>query len=199
MRRSCFLWRVDKRRPSRPIWAGLLIGLLGGLLFSGCSRPQTNSLPGGKSAVTENGRGAKKPATVESKAGQLPRPGGGKAATVIGGKGKVEIKRGVSEKEMGLAFYPGAKVQQSILASRDMDEKAGAMKHVLMTTPDSVAKVKAFYLKQYPKAKSMDMNSPQVSMAQLIVQDTKEQKYIMITRKAKEDRTSVMLHVTRLK
>jgi hypothetical protein len=76
-----------------------------------------------------------------------------------------------------------------------MDENAGAMKQVVLTTPDAVEKVKAFYMKAYPKASTMDMNNSEGQMTQVAVDKGKEQKLIMISRKNNEDKTQIILHI----
>jgi len=108
--------------------------------------------------------------------------------------GMVPTGKPLSEKELGISFYPGAAVGKSESMGGDTGGKGGEMKQVTLATPDPVEKVKAFYLKQYPKAKIMTMNNPETEYTQLIAQDGKEQRYINITREAKADKTQIVLH-----
>lgn len=157
----------------------LSLVLLGVCLFAGCSQKKTVVVPGGgKMTVKEGPTGRAKEVTIENE------------------KGKVQIntESGITEKEMGMPFYPGAEVGQNVAVMQGMEKEAGAMKQVALTTPDSVDKVKAFYLKTYPKASTMDMNSPEATMSHLTIQEGKEQKLIIISRKPNEDKTQIVLH-----
>jgi hypothetical protein len=170
------------------------LGLIAGLLFSGCARKQTYNTPGGKVTVAEKGGGANKKVTVESKAGKMEMEMGDKTATVTTEKGTMKMNKGISEAELKIPFYPGGEVGESMTMSGDTMGKGGEMKQVTMTTADSVDKVKAFYLKKYPKANNMVMNNADGEYTQMVVEEGKEQRFINITRKKGDSKTTLVLH-----
>jgi hypothetical protein len=158
----------------------LVLVLLGISLFAGCSRQKTVVVPGGgKVTVKENPAGQAKEVTIQNEKGSV----------------KINTEAKISEAELGMPIYPGAEVGQSVAMTNGMDKNAGAMKQVVLTTPDAVEKVKAFYLKAYPKASTMDMNNPEGQMTQVAVDKGNEQKLIMISRKNNEDKTQIILHI----
>jgi hypothetical protein len=157
----------------------LTLVLLGISIFAGCSRQKTIVVPGmGKTTVREGAAGQPKQVTIENKDTKV----------------EINTEAAVSKADLGMPIYPGAEVGQSMAMTQNTDKEGGTVKQVSLTTSDAVDKVKAFYLKQYPKAGSMDMNSPEVSMTHLTIQEGKEQKLIIISRKANEDKTQIILH-----
>lgn len=157
---------------------------------SGCGSKRTYNTPEGEVTVTEEGSKV----TIESKDGTLEVEHDNQSGTIRtgGGEASIEIDQGASEKEIGIPFYPGAKATHSAT----MDQKdTGTFKQVLLTTPDSVDDVKAFYQKKFPKAlAAVDAQTAEGRMVHLALQEGAEQTMIQIMRETDKAETNILLH-----
>ena len=157
---------------------------------SGCGSKRTYKTPEGDVTVTEQGSTVK----VESKDGTLEVEGDSQSATIKTDKGEasIEIDQGASEKDVGIPFYPKAKVAHSAA----MDQKdTGMFRQVLLTTPDSVDDVKAFYQKKFPKAQTaVDAQAPTGRVVHMVLQEGAEQAMVQISREKDGTETTILLH-----
>jgi hypothetical protein len=176
---------------------GRLVALLAvGVVLTialGCGSKRTYRTSEGQVTVTRKGEKV----TVESKEGKVEVQGDRESATITaeGGKTTVKVNQGASEQEVGIPFYPGAKATQTAAVS---GQEAGSFTQVMLTTPDSVDQVKAFYQKQFPKAETaMDMQSPSGRMVHMSVKEGELQKVIQINRDNNAKETQILLYRAR--
>lgn len=104
------------------------LALAAALVAAGCARKHTVVTPGGNVTVTENGGKSK---TVKVDTGD--------------GKATIEVeKKTITEKELGVAVYPGATAEMSGSYEGAPGQGEGMKQHML-TTPDDFDKVFEFY------------------------------------------------------
>ncbi len=179
-------WNLMKRAMAL-VSAAVLV-----LVFAlGCGRSRTYKTSEGEVKVTQKG----KEVTIETKEGKskVKIEGDSESATITTDDGttKVEINRGASEKDVGIPLYPGATTKQTATMTQ---EGQGGFTQVILTTPDSVDKVKAFYQKQLPKAEAaMDMKTADGRMVHLTVTEGDFQKMIQISRMGDDAETQIVL------
>jgi hypothetical protein len=157
----------------------VLGGVVAAALIGGCASRKTYTTPEGQ--VTVTGKSGKAEITIKGKEGE----------------GKVEIKgeagAGMSEEEIGIPFYPGAKVAQTVGWSQEGKEKE-EMKHVTLTTPDPVDEVKAFYQKKLAGAQTaFDMTSGDERVVHMLLEQGKIRRMVMISRKKDAAETTIVL------
>jgi hypothetical protein len=179
------------------------LALTASFLFSGCAQRQTYVAPKGEVTLPEQGvetdrqsTDTDKPAELELEAVQvedLQIELGGKSIKLANFNGSMKLNKGVSEAELKIPFYPIAIVGEDMALSGKINGKPGTVKQVTLTTLDSAEEVKAFYLKQYPKAMSVKKNDAGNEITGLVIENGKEQRYINITRKASADNTEIEL------
>jgi len=158
----------------RSVLALGLCALLAAAAVTGCAKKKTISTPEGEVTVEE-------------------RPGGEAKVTVEGEEGTVtfEANKGVSEKEIGLPIYPGAKAQQTGTWSAEGQGK-GAVTAAL-TTSDSVEDVRAFYKKRLPNAKEVTAQTGDAHMVNLAVEEGNVKKMVQIMREKDATETQIVL------
>ena len=125
----------------------LLVLLAVVVVASGCARKRTYYGPGGKVSVG----------------------GTGKSVEVQTGTGRATIdteKKTITEEELGVPVYPGAKVELSGDYQGTGAGQGGMQQHML-TTPDDFDKVVAFYksnLKNVKNSVNQDMGNSKMAM-----------------------------------
>jgi len=164
---------------------------IGLLATVGCSSRRTYNTPEGKVTVDRSGSKI----TMESEKGKVEVQGEKGTATITGtgdkGETTVKINQGVSEKDLGIPLYPGAAVGLSTVQTQ---EKGEAVAQAMLTTTDSVDKVKEFYQKQFPKAETaVDMSLPTGRMVQIVQKEADGQKSIHISRDKDAKETKIVL------
>ena len=167
--------------------------LLALVLVSGCGRKDTDTTPAG--TVTLERRGDATEVTVENEDGTLEMKGDQSKMTVTTEKGTavVEISPEISEDDIGLPIYPGAKVEQTVKRTDAEEEQDFAQVH--LSTTDSFEKVKAFYQEKLPKATvAGNVETPDVKMLQMMWKVEGEQKMIMVSRDKSDAVTRIVLH-----
>jgi len=167
--------------------------LLALVLAGGCGRKETYTTPEG--TVTLERRGDTTEVTVESEGGTLKMKGDQSKMTVTTEKGTavVEISPDISEDDIGLPIYPGAKVEQTVKRTDAEEEQDFAQVH--LSTADSFDKVKAFYQEKLPKATvAGNVETPDLKMLQMMWTVEGEQKMIMLSRDKSDTVTRIVLH-----
>ena len=157
---------------------------------AGCSYRRTQATPEGDATVTQHGAEV----TLESEEGTLhvEHDNQSGAIRVEAGDAGIRGDQSVSGKQIGIPFYPGAKVAHSATMGQ---KDAGTYRQVLLTTPDSIDDVKAFYKKKYPEAKTaVDAQAPSGRMVQMLLQEGADQAAVQISREKDGAETSIMLH-----
>ena len=99
------------------------------LILGGCGSKRTVTVPGGKATVTDEG-------------------GNGKTVEMETKEGKATMsteKKSITEAELGVAVYPGAKVEMSGSYEGSAAGQEGKSEQYMLTTPDSFEKVTEFY------------------------------------------------------
>jgi len=163
------------------------------VLVSGCGRKETYSTPEG--TVTLERRGDTTEVTVDSEDGTLKMKGDESKMTVTTEKGTavVEISPEISEEDIGIPIYPGAKVEQTVKRTDAEEQQDFAQVH--LSTTDSFDKVKAFYQEKLPKATvAGNVETPDVKMLQMTWKVEGEQKMIMVSRDKSDAVTRIVLH-----
>lgn len=112
--------------------------ILAAILTAGCSKKQTYTAPGGQVTVTEKGGDAQ---TVEVKTEE------GKAAITV-------EKKSITEEELGVPVYPGAKVEVSGSYQGSDEGQEENMQHNTLTTKDDFEKVLEFYQSKLKNVKN---------------------------------------------
>jgi hypothetical protein len=140
----------------------------------GCGGKKTYSTPGGEVTVEGNGDAAR--VTMRTDQGDTSFATGQK----------------ISEREIGIPFYPGAEVSHS--GTRSATEEVQA-RSVSLTTSDSVDEVKAFYQKKFTKAQTTaDVTTEDSRAVSMMLEKGDTQKIVMISRKKGADETTIVLH-----
>ena len=163
------------------------------VLTTGCGRKETYTTPEG--TVTLERRGDTTEFTVESEGGTLEMKGDQSKMTVMTAEGTtvVEIGPEISEDDIGIPIYPGAKVEQTVKRTDAEEEQDFAQVH--LSTTDSFEKVKAFYREKLPKATvAGDVETPDLKMLQMMWKIEGEQKMIMVSRDKSNAVTRIVLH-----
>jgi len=163
------------------------------VLAGGCGRKETYTTPEG--TVTLERRGDTTEVTVESEGGTLKMKGdeGKMTVTTEEGAAVVEISPDISEDDIGLPIYPGAKVEQTVKRTDAEEEQDFAQVH--LSTADSFEKVKAFYQEKLPKATvAGNVETPDLKMLQMMWTVEGEQKMIMLSRDKSDTVTRIVLH-----
>ena len=162
-------------------------------LTGGCGRKETYTTPEG--TVTLERRGDTTEVTVDSEDGTLKMKGDESKMTVTTEKSTavVEISPEISEEDIGIPIYPGAKVEQTVKRTDAEEEQDLAQVH--LSTADSFDKVKAFYQEKLPKATvAGNVETPDVKMLQMTWKVEGEQKMIMVSRDKSDALTRIVLH-----
>ena len=113
-------------------------------------------------------------------------------------EGKISIshdaeKTTISEAELGAPVYPGAWVEGTT-EFENIGGKGGSMKIVVLLTPDSFEKVKAFYKSRLKGARSSWSASDDESKMMTMNYGTDEDSLnITITRQKDEDHTNIVV------
>lgn len=163
------------------------------VLVSGCGRKETYTTPEG--TVTLERQGDTTEVTVESEDGTLKMKGDESKMTVTTEKGTavVEMSPEISEDDIGIPIYPGAKVEQTVKRTDAEEEQEFAQVH--LSTADSFEKVKTFYQEKLPKATvAGNVETPDVKMLQMMWKVEGEQKMIMVSRDKSNAVTRIVLH-----
>lgn len=124
-------------------------------LFAGCSRSRTVKTSEGDVTVTEKGGGRMEVNTPEGKATYDTE------------------KKTITEAELGVPVYPGATVEMTNTYEGKTGE-AGmeGMEHVVLTTPDDVDKVMAFYKPRLKNAETSTIDTGGSKMGVLVTKGT---------------------------
>jgi len=163
------------------------------VLAGGCGRKETYTTPEG--TVTLERQGDTTEVTVESEGGTLKMKGdeGKMTVTTEEGTAVVEIGPEISEDDIGLPIYPGAKVEQTVKRTDAEEEQDFAQVH--LSTADSFDKVKAFYQEKLPEATvAGNVETPDLKMLQMMWKVEGEQKMIMLSRDKSDTVTRIVLH-----
>jgi hypothetical protein len=161
----------------RSILAVLACAVLVAAAVTGCGRSKTVKTADGTATVTE--KGDETTVTFQGEDGE---------GTFEFGS---EVK--VSEEEVGIPFYPGAKAVHTGQMTQTGEDQ-GEFIQVYLTTPDSVDKVKAFYQEKLPGAKTpMEMTTGDSRMVQMVVEEGDTMKSVVITRDKDDEETQIGL------
>ena len=99
----------------------------------------------------------------------------------------------LTEDDIGIPFYPGAKAAHSGKLMQTGEEE-GEFVQVAFTTPDSVDKVKAFYQEKLAGVKTpMEISTAESRMVQMVAEDGDTQKSVVITRGKDDKETQIGL------
>jgi len=179
----------------RSILALLACAILIAAAMAGCGRKQTVTTPEGTATITE--RGGETTVTFEGEEGEgtFEIKGDEASGTITTDEGTFEFgsEVKVSEKEVGIPFYPGAKASHTGKLMQTGEEQ-GEFIQVYFTTPDSVDKVKAFYQENLTGVKTpMEISTADSRMVQMLAEDGDTQKSVVITRGKDDKETQITL------
>jgi len=161
----------------RSILAMLVCAVLIAAAVTGCGRSKTVKTPGGTATVTE--KGDETTVTFRGEDGE--------------GTFEFGSEVNVSEEEIGIPFYPGAKTAHMGQMTQTGEDQEQFIQ-VYLTTPDSVDKVKAFYQEKLPGAKTpMEMTTGDSRMIQMVVEEGDTMKSVVITRDNDDEETQIGL------
>jgi len=179
----------------RSILGLLACAFLIAAVTAGCGRKQTIETPEGKVTIEE--RAGKAEVTIEGEEGEgkVEIKGDEVSGKITTEEGTVELgtEAEVSEQELGIPIYPGAKPEQTGRLTQT-GEEPGEFVQATFTTRDSIDKVKAFYQEKFPKSRAaMDIRSADSRMVQMVLEEDETQKTVMISRDKDEKRTNIVL------
>jgi len=177
----------------RSIFTVVAGALLLAALVSGCGRKETYVTPEG--TVTVERRRDETEVTVEAEDGTVEMQGDASRMTVTTEEGTavVETSPEISEDEIGIPIYPGAKVEQTVKRTDTEEEEEFAQAH--FSTIDSFEKVKAFYQETVPEANiAGHVETPDLKMLQMMWEEEGERKQIMMSRDKSDAVTRIVLH-----
>ena len=163
------------------------------VLVSGCGRKETYTTPDG--TVTVDRQGDTTEVTVETEDGSLEMKGDQSKMTVTTEEGTAvfEMSPDISEKDIGIPIYPGAKFEQTVKRTDTEEDQDFAQVH--LSTTDTFDKVKTFYAEKLPKATvTGNVETPEVKMLQIMWKAEGEQKMIMVSRDKSDAVTRIVLH-----
>jgi hypothetical protein len=145
-------------------------------LFVGCSKTErTIFVPGGRAKVTTK-------RTAHGQAQTVEFAGKGGKTTITNGEGQT-----VTEAELGVPVYPGAKVEMS-QKSKDQQSGGKSMEQYMLSTSDGFDKVVAFYkpvLKDVQSSNTMDMGGEKMALFAMKKGDIETTLHIMSDSKKK--------------
>ncbi len=179
----------------RSILALLACAVLVAAAMAGCGRSKTVTTPDGTMTVTEKGDETTVTFEGEGGEGTFQIEGDEAGGTMTTDEGTLEYGTEVklTEKDIGIPFYPGAKAGHSGKLVQTGEEQ-GEFIQVAFTTPDSVDKVKAFYQERLAGAKvPMEISTADSRMVQMVVEEGKTQKSVVITRGKDDKETQIGL------
>ncbi|MGQ9730259.1 MAG: hypothetical protein ACUVX8_03215 [Candidatus Zipacnadales bacterium] len=116
--------------------------------------------------------------------------------TITGPDGTTTVKTGkdtVTEEEVGIKFYPGAKVQAGTTWSAS-NKESGSISSVTLETTDAFDKVAKFYKDRYAKGNTV-LEQPD-SLMIMINSGESSGKMIMVSREEGEDVTTIGISVS---
>lgn len=163
------------------------------VLAGGCGRKETYTTPEGTVTVERQGDTAE--VTVETEDGSLEMKGDQSKMTVTTEEGTAvfEVSPDISEEDIGIPIYPGAKVEQTVKRTGAEEEQDFAQVH--LTTKDSFQEVKEFYQEKLPKATvAGNVETPDLKMLQMMWKAEGEQKMMMVSRDKSDAVTRIVLH-----
>lgn len=166
--------------------------LLLAALVVGCGSKETYTTPEGTVTVERQGDSTR--VTVEGEEGTVEAQGETGKMTVTSEHGTSVVETGLdaAEADIGMPLYPGAKVEQTL---KHTDDEGHQMAQVHLSTPDSFAKVKAFYREELPKAQAAgDVETPDLKVFQLMWQEEGEQRMVVVSRDKSDTLTRVAVH-----
>jgi hypothetical protein len=179
----------------RSILAVLACAVLIAAAVAGCGRSKTVKTADGTATVTEKGDTTTITFEGEGGEGTFQMEGDEGSARITTDEGTFEFgsEVQVSEKELGIPFYPGAKAVHTGQMTQTGEDQ-GEFIQVYLTTPDSVDKVKAFYQEKLPGAKTpMEMTTGDSRMVQMVVEEGDTMKSVVITRDKDDEETQIGL------
>jgi len=165
---------------------------------AGCGRKQTYRSAEG--TVTVDRKGKTVEATIEGEKGKVTITGDQSKTTVQNEQGTTTVQTGaqVSEADLGIPIYPGAKAQQSITSTSTGAGEAKNISQAHLTTPDSFEKVKAFYQAKLPKVKATaDVATPEMSMFQMTWKKGSDAFTLIVSRSNGDKQTQIVLNRTK--
>lgn len=161
-------------------------------LLTGCGRKETYTSPEG--TVTVEREGGKTEVTVESEEGTLEMKGDESQVTITTGEGTavVEMSPEVTEEEVGLPFYPQAKVEQVM---RQTTEEGEQYLQAHLMTPDGFTEVKAFYKEKLPQATvAGEVETEAIKTFQMMRDEGSVKKMVVVSRDSSNQQTRIVLH-----
>jgi hypothetical protein len=179
----------------RSILAVLACAVLIAAAMAGCGRSKTVTTPEGTATVTEKGDTTTVTFEGEGGEGTFQIEGDKVGGTVKTDEGTLEYGTEVklTEKDIGIPFYPGAKAAHSGKLVQTGEDQ-GEFIQVAFTTPDSVDKVKAFYKEKIAGVEvRMEMSTADTRMVQMMAEDGNTQKSVVITRGKDDKETQIGL------
>jgi hypothetical protein len=179
----------------RSILALLACAVLIAAAVAGCGRTKTVTTPGGTATVTEKGDETAVTFEGEGGEGTFEIKGDEVSGTITTDEGTLEYGTEVklTEDDIGIPFYPGAKAAHSGKLMQTGEEE-GEFVQVAFTTPDSVDKVKAFYQEKLAGVKTpMEISTAESRMVQMVAEDGDTQKSVVITRGKDDKETQIGL------
>jgi len=164
-------------------FAILIAVLFAVALLAGCgTRKKTVSTPGGKVTVETKGSGRAEERTVEVETKE------GKA-TVTGGE-----EREITEAELGVPVYPGAKVYMETKMEAKTASAGGSGEQHILFTPDGYDKVVEFYKKNLKNIKSENsVSSGDNKLTMFGIGEGKDMMMVHVNRDSKENRTMIQV------
>ena len=169
---------------------------LGGVLLlailTGCGGKETYTSPEG--TVTIEREGGKTEVTVESEEGTLEMKGDESQVTITTEEGTavVEMSPTVTEEEVGVPFYPRAKVEQVM---RQTIEEGEQYVQAHLVTPDAFAEVKSFYREKLPQATvAGEVETEVIKTFQMMLDEGSVKKTVMVSRDGSDQQTRIVLH-----
>jgi len=179
----------------RSILAVLACAVLIAAAMAGCGRSKTVKTAEGTATVTEKGDTTTVTFEGEGGEGTVEMKGDEAGGTITTDKGTLEFgsEAKVSEKEVGIPFYPGAKTAHLGKIQQTGEDQVKVIQ-VYLTTPDSVDKVKAFYQEKLAGAKiPMEISTADSRMVQMVVEGEAVSKSVVITRGKDDKETQIGL------
>ena len=179
----------------RSILALLACAVLIAAAVGGCGRSKTVTTPEGTMTVTEKGDEATVTFEGEGGEGTFEVKGDEASGRITTDEGTFEFgsEVQVSEKEVGIPFYPGAKAAHTGKLVQTGEEQ-GEFIQVFFTTPESVDKVKAFYQEKLAGVKTpMEISTADSRMVQMVAEEGSTQKSVVITRGKDDKETQIAL------
>ena len=176
----------------RVTWVLFLCAAMIAVMAAGCGSKKTIETPGGEVTVEERRGGTEVTFEDEEGKGKLEFKGDEMSGTITTEEGTVSFgaEAKITEEELGLPFYPGAKPGQTI-----QHDKGFAQAY--FSTPDSVDKVKAFYENKVAGVRTaMDLSSDGSRMVQMVLEEEGVQRVVMISRQKPDDETHIVLSRT---